>query len=52
MIHERPPERLGRADIGVIAVRKMWLKELRAFAAGDALTEWRYDRELVPMGEF
>ena len=52
LIHERPPEHLGRADIGVIAVRKMWLKELKAFAAGGELTEWRYDPELVPMGEF
>ena len=52
LIHERPPEHLGRADIGVIAVRKMWLKELKAFAAGEDLTEWRYDPELVPMGEF
>ena len=52
LIHERPPEQLGRADIGVIAVRKMWLKELRAFAADEELTEWRYDPELMPMGEF
>ena len=52
MIHERPPEHLGRADLGVIAVRKMWRKELRAFAAGEELTGWRYDPELLPMGEF
>ena len=52
VIHERPPERLGRADVGVIAVRKMWVKELKAFAVGEELTEWRYDPELLPMGEF
>jgi 5,5'-dehydrodivanillate O-demethylase len=52
LIHERPPEQLGRADIGVIAVRKMWLKELRAFAAGEKPTRWRYDAKLEPMGEF
>ena len=52
LIHERPPEQLGRADVGVIAVRKMWLKELRVFAAGEKLTGWRYDPALAPMGEF
>ena len=52
LIHERPPEQLGRADIGVIAVRKMWLKELRALDAGEDLSAWRYDPALLPMGEF
>jgi 5,5'-dehydrodivanillate O-demethylase len=52
LIHERPPEQLGRSDVGVIAVRKMWLDELRAFAAGEELTGWQYDPKLEPIGEF
>jgi 5,5'-dehydrodivanillate O-demethylase len=52
LIHERPPEHLGRADVGVIAVRKMWLKELKAFAGGEGLTDWRYDPKLEAMAEF
>ena len=51
-IHERPPEHLGRSDIGVIAVRKLWLRELRAFANGEPLTEWTYDPSFEPLGEF
>jgi len=52
LIHERPPEHLGRSDVGVIAVRKLWLRELRAFAANEPLTEWKYDSSFEPMGEF
>jgi 5,5'-dehydrodivanillate O-demethylase len=52
LIHERPPEHLGRSDAGVIAVRKLWLRELRAFAANEPLTEWKYDPSFEPMGEF
>ena len=51
-IHERPPEHLGRSDIGVIAVRKLWLRELRAFANGEPLTGWTYDPSFEPLGEF
>jgi 5,5'-dehydrodivanillate O-demethylase len=52
LIHERPPEHLGRSDVGVIAVRKLWLRELRACASGEPLTEWRYDPAFEPLGEF
>jgi 5,5'-dehydrodivanillate O-demethylase len=52
LIHERPPERLGRSDVGVIAVRKLWLRELRALASGTPLTEWRCDPAFQPVGEF
>ena len=52
LIHERPPEHLGRSDVGVIAVRKLWLRELRAFANGEPLTEWAYDPSFEPLGEF
>ena len=52
LIHERPPEHLGRSDVGVIAVRKMWARELRAFANNQPLTEWRYDPAFQPVAEF
>ena len=52
MIHERPEEHMGRSDLGVIAVRKLWLRELRAFAQGEPLTTWKYDPSFQPMGEF
>jgi 5,5'-dehydrodivanillate O-demethylase len=52
LIHERPAEHLGRSDVGVIAARKLWLRELRAFATGEPLTDWRYDPSFEPMGEF
>jgi hypothetical protein len=52
LIHERPPEHLGRSDVGVIAVRKLWLRELRAFANDEPRTAWLYDPSFAPMGEF
>lgn len=52
LIDERPPEHLGRSDVGVIAVRKLWLRELRALANGEPVTEWKYDPSFEPMGEF
>jgi 5,5'-dehydrodivanillate O-demethylase len=52
LIHERPPEHMGRSDVGVIAVRKLWLRELRAFAQGQPLTTWKYDPSFQPVGEF
>lgn len=52
VIHERPPEHLGRSDVGVIAVRKLWLRELRAFAKGEPVTAWCHDPSFEPMGEF
>jgi 5,5'-dehydrodivanillate O-demethylase len=52
LIHERRPEHLGRSDVGVIAARKLWIRELRALAAGDPLADWRHDPAMMPMGEF
>lgn len=39
-IADRTDERLGRSDVGVILRRKLWLRELRALAEGQPLTEW------------
>jgi hypothetical protein len=38
--------------VGVIAVRKLWLRELRAFANDEPRTAWQYDPSFAPMGEF
>lgn len=45
---DRSRDRLGRGDIGVIAIRKRWERELRAFEGGAPPTDWRRDAELVP----
>jgi hypothetical protein len=52
MLQDRPPEHLGRSDVGVIAVRKLWLRELRAFAQKAPLTAWKHDPSFQPFGEF
>ena len=52
MLQDRPPEHLGRSDVGVIAVRKLWLRELRAFAQRAPLTAWKHDPSFQPFGEF
>lgn len=47
-IADRGRERLGRGDAGVIAIRKLWHRELTALERGDALTPWRRTADLVP----
>lgn len=44
----RPQERLGRADAVVVLQRRIWLRELKRFARGEPLKEWRYDPAVVP----
>jgi 5,5'-dehydrodivanillate O-demethylase oxygenase subunit len=39
-IADRETDRLGRADVGVIAIRKLWARELEALRRGGALTSW------------
>jgi 5,5'-dehydrodivanillate O-demethylase len=46
-IVDRDGDRLGRADIGVIAIRKLWARELAALREGGALKTWRRG-ELMP----
>ncbi len=41
-IEDRRGERLGRTDAGVILMRKIWQRELRAFASGASLKQWRW----------
>lgn len=39
-ISERNDEHLGRVDVGVILLRKIWRRELQALAEGNALKTW------------
>jgi 5,5'-dehydrodivanillate O-demethylase oxygenase subunit len=41
-------ERLGRADIGVVTLRRLWRRELGELASGGALKRWVRRPELVP----
>jgi 5,5'-dehydrodivanillate O-demethylase oxygenase subunit len=45
----RGQERLGRGDVALILQRRLWVRELSRFATGEALTEWRYDADAVPV---
>jgi hypothetical protein len=46
-IADRTRERLGRTDVSVIMLRKLWRRELRALAEGRPLKEWtRPERQL------
>ena len=47
-IGEPVSERLGRADVGVIAIRKLWAREMEALAQGRPLREWRRDASIRP----
>ena len=49
-IADRLHERLGRTDVGVILMRKLWTRELRALAEGKPLKGWRYAGELPETG--
>jgi 5,5'-dehydrodivanillate O-demethylase len=40
-IQNRSNERLGRRDMGVVALRKVWERELRAVAEGKSLKQWQ-----------
>ncbi|HLY64876.1 MAG TPA: hypothetical protein VKU60_05015, partial [Chloroflexota bacterium] len=40
IIPDRDTERLGRSDVGVILLRKIWSRELRALADGRPLKHW------------
>jgi 5,5'-dehydrodivanillate O-demethylase len=42
------PERLGRGDVGVIAIRQLWRRELNALAADGNLKEWTRPPNLKP----
>jgi 5,5'-dehydrodivanillate O-demethylase oxygenase subunit len=41
-------EKLGRADVGVIAIRRLWRRELTALVEGQPLRDWQRPANLVP----
>jgi 5,5'-dehydrodivanillate O-demethylase len=47
-VPDRNDEHLGRSDAGVILLRKIWERELRAFAAGRPTKAWTYRPDMVP----
>ena len=50
-IADRGVERLGRADVGVIAIRKLWARRARrSLRDGRALTPWRRDADDPAVG--
>jgi 5,5'-dehydrodivanillate O-demethylase len=42
----RDQERFGRMDVGVIEIRRIWERELRALAAGQPLKEWTVNKRI------
>jgi 5,5'-dehydrodivanillate O-demethylase len=44
-IADRAQERLGASDAGVLLLRTLWKRELRALAEGRPLTEWKHAAE-------
>jgi 5,5'-dehydrodivanillate O-demethylase oxygenase subunit len=42
IIPDRRQERLGRSDVAIILIRKIWTRELRALAAGQPLKVWAW----------
>jgi len=47
-IADRDHEHLGRSDSGVILLRRIWERELRALAEGRPLKQWTYRPDMVP----
>ena len=50
-VADRPLDRLGRIDAGVILLRKIWERELRALAEGQPLKRWEVPAVLPATGE-
>jgi 5,5'-dehydrodivanillate O-demethylase len=46
-IADREHERLGRSDIALILLRRIWARELRALAEGGPLKAWTREERLV-----
>jgi 5,5'-dehydrodivanillate O-demethylase oxygenase subunit len=47
-IPDRENEHLGRSDAGVILLRKIWERELRAVSDGQPIKKWTYRPDMVP----
>jgi 5,5'-dehydrodivanillate O-demethylase len=46
-IADRSNEHLGRTDVGVVMLRQLWQRELRALAEGRPLTQWHRSEEML-----
>src|SRR5207245_10946234 len=47
-IPDRTHEHLGRSDAGVILLRQIWQRELRALAEGQPTKQWTYRPDMTP----
>jgi len=47
VIADREHERLGRSDVSVILLRKIWRRERQALDEGKPLTRWRWSGDVV-----
>lgn len=47
-IVDRSREQLGRADVGVVAIRRLWLREIGAMLDGSGLKRWGLTPDCVP----
>jgi 5,5'-dehydrodivanillate O-demethylase len=48
-IANRSREHLGRSDRGILLLRKLWERELRALAEDRPLKQWIYHPDMVPI---
>ena len=48
LIADRDGEQLGRGDVGVIAIRRLWTREIGAFLKGQPTKTWKRDASIVP----
>lgn len=48
-IADRTQEQLGRTDVGIILLRKLWLRELRQLAAGKPLADFQRPADLAAL---
>jgi 5,5'-dehydrodivanillate O-demethylase len=48
VIADRGAERLGRGDVGVIMIRRLWRRELDAMEAGKPLKAWARTPDIAP----
>jgi 5,5'-dehydrodivanillate O-demethylase len=48
IIPDRETWHLGRSDVGVVMLRNIWYRELRALAEGRPLKEWKNPHGIAP----
>jgi 5,5'-dehydrodivanillate O-demethylase len=41
-------EKLGRSDVGVVAIRRLWQREMAKMQRGEELKPWRHDASTMP----